>query len=240
MLKDMKYKKILIKISGESLKSHTNGDIIDKSTIFNLINQIKSLKEQEYKIGIVIGGGNIWRGKISSNIGLDSCTGDYMGMMATIINAIALRKMLLNNNIDSELYSSLFIPSVSKYINYLEMIKDFKDKVLVFGGGTGYPNFSTDSSAALRALELDCDLLLIAKNGVDGVFDKDPKKFKNALFFENLTYDNIIEKKLLVMDQTALTLCKERNIEIRVFNIDKENAFINVLENKIRYTKIKD
>lgn len=236
----MKYKKILIKISGESLKSHTNGDILDKFTIFNFINQIKELVADNYKIGIVIGGGNIWRGKIASSIGLDRCTGDYMGMIATIINAMAIKKILLNNNISTELYSSLFIPSVSKYINYLDMINDFESKVLVFGGGTGSANFSTDSSAALRALELNCDLLLIGKNGTDGVYDKDPNIYNDASFFNRLTYDEIIKKNLQVMDQTALTLCKEKNIEIRVFNIEKENSIINVLENKMKYTKIKD
>lgn len=235
-----KYKKLLIKISGESLKSSKNGDIFDKSTIFNFIKQIKILVQENYKIALVIGGGNIWRGKTASNIGLDNITGDYMGMIATVINAIAIRKILIDNEVDSEIYLSMFIPSVGKYINHMDMIEDYKSKVLVFGGGTGSANFSTDSCAALRALELNCDLLLIGKNGTKGVYNCDPNVYPDAVFYDKLTYEEIINKNLNVMDQTALTLCRNSNLEIRVFDIQKNNSFVDVLHNKIEYTKIKD
>lgn len=232
-------KRILIKISGESLKS-TSGEILDKTTIFALIDQIKTLTLQNYKIAIVVGGGNIWRGNMSSILDLDSQTGDYMGMVATIINGIAFRKFLKNAGIKAKLYSSFFMPNICECINFETMRESYDDSVLVFASGVGDPNFSTDSCAALRALELDCELLLVGKNGVDGVYDKDPNKYPDAKIYKDITYKNIIEQNLVVMDQTALTLCRNKNIEIRVFNIKTNNSIVDVLNNKIFYTKIKD
>ncbi len=233
-------KKILLKISGESLKSSDGSDIFDKTTIFNIIKQIQELYDEQYQLAIVIGGGNIYRGKIANQIELDNQTGDYMGMVATIINGIALRKIIKNHGMNCELFSSLYIPNVAFPINYELMQEKFKNNILIFTGGTGEPNFSTDSCAALRALELQCDVLLFGKNGVDGVYDADPNKVNNAKFYRNISYKEIIQKELQVMDQTALTLCKNSNLELRVFNIQKQNSIIDTLHEKIVFTKIKD
>ena len=233
-------KKILIKISGEALKSHLDNNIFDKTTIFKLVKQIKELYEQNYQIAIVVGGGNIYRGKIAKDIDLDQQTGDYMGMLATIINGVALRKIIKNNGIKCKLYSALTITSIANSINLENMREDYLDHVILFAGGTSEPNFSTDSAAALRAIELNCDLVLFGKNGVDGVYDKDPNIFPDATFLNSLTYNEVIQKELKVMDQTAFTLLKQANLEIRVFDILKDNAILDVINKKIRFSVIKD
>lgn len=240
MNKNSGKKKILIKISGEALKSHFDSSIFDKTTIFKIIEQIQVLYEQNYQIAIVVGGGNIYRGKIAKDIDLDNQTGDYMGMLATIINGVALRKIIKNFHMKCKLYSALEVSSVANSINLENMRDDYNDHILIFTGGTSEPNFTTDSAAALRAVELNCDLVLFGKNGCDGVYDKDPNLFKDATFLNRLSYDEVIQKELKVMDQTAFFLLKQANLEIRIFDILKDNAILDVIDKKIKFSVIKD
>jgi uridylate kinase len=227
--------RMLIKISGEYLKS-SDDSILDINKLNSLALQIKEL-QKDYEVGLVVGGGNIWRG--AGSIGMDRAQADYMGMLATIMNALAIQNSCENNGIEAVVYSALEAPKVAEpYIrrNAINNLK--KGRVAIFAGGTGHPFFTTDTAAALRAADIGANYILMAKNGVDGVFSSDPKKDKNAKFYEHITYDEVLSKKLSVMDQTALTICRDNNIKLIVFNILIENSISLALNNKIKRTLI--
>ena len=223
---------ILLKISGESLGENT------KSQIISIVNQIKELKKK-YSIGIVLGGGNILRGaKISDSI-LSRQSADIMGMLATIINSIALRDGLESYGINTSLYSLITIPSIAKIYNINLVQHDLaKGDIVIFAGGTGNPFFSTDSGVALRALEINASFILMGKNGVDGVYSSDPRINKKAKRYSSISYDKIIHDNLKIIDTTAAALLNNSKVKIIVFNANRKKCFIDALTNKIPTTTI--
>ena len=226
-----KYKRIMLKISGEALAGE-KGFGIDFEITNEIALQIKELVELGVEIGIVVGAGNIWRGR--SGDGMDRTTADYMGMMATCINALALQDSLENIGVNTRVQTAIEMKAVAEpFIRRKAMRHLEKGRVVIFAAGTGNPYFSTDTAAALRAAEIEAEVILLAKK-VDGVYDKDPHKYNDAKKFDSLTYLNVLEKGLQVMDSTATSLCMDNNIPILVFGLDKpENIKKAILGEKI-------
>ncbi len=226
-----KYKRIMLKISGEALAGE-KGFGIDFEITNEIAIQIKELVKLGVEIGIVVGGGNIWRGR--SGEGMDRTTADYMGMMATCINALALQDSLENLGVNTRVQTAIEMKEVAEpFIRRRAMRHLEKGRVVIFAAGTGNPYFSTDTTAALRAAEIEAEVILLAKK-VDGVYDKDPHKYNDAKKFDNLSYINVLEKGLQVMDSTATSLCMDNNIPILVFGLDKpENIIRAILGEKI-------
>ncbi len=217
----MSYKRILLKLSGEALKGDNN--IVDSEVIFNLAKQISEIHKMGVEIGIVVGGGNIWRGKIASELGMDRSTADYMGMLATVMNGLAICDGLERYGVDARVMSSIDMSKVAEpYIRRRALKHLNNDRVVVFVSGTGSPYFSTDTTAALRAAEINADIIFMGKNFVDGVYSDDPKKNSEAVKYTTLSYEEVVQKDLKVMDLTAITMCKENDLPILVFNINKE------------------
>lgn len=226
------YKRVLLKLSGEALKG-TQEYGIDLRVIEKLGDQIKSLVDLGVELSLVVGGGNIFRGiNVYDKGGLDRVTGDYMGMLATVINGLALQSVLENKGIQVRLQTALemgrlvepfVLRKTQKYLN--------TDKVVIFVAGTGNPYFSTDTAAALRASEINADVIMKATK-VDGVYSADPMKDKNAEFFDELPYEEVLHRQLKVMDSTAISLCMDNNIPILVFNINKEDNIRNAVLGK--------
>jgi len=216
----MEKRRVILKLSGEAL-SGEKGVGIDAQCVKSIAGEIKKLYDTgEVELAIIIGGGNIWRGRDAQENGMERASADYMGMLGTILNALALQNALEVMGLETRTMTSLTIPSVAepyirrKAIGHLE-----KDIIVIFGGGTGNPFFSTDTTAALRAAEIGAKTILMAKNGVDGVYDKDPRKNPDAKRFEKISFRDLINSKLQIMDLTAATLCSENNIEILVFDM---------------------
>ena len=226
-----KYKRIMLKISGEALAGDT-GFGIDFEFTNVIALQIKELVKLGVEIGIVVGAGNIWRGR--SGDGMDRTTADYMGMMATCINALALQDSLENIGVNTRVQTAIEMKAVAEpFIRRKAMRHLEKGRVVIFAAGTGNPYFSTDTAAALRAAEIEAEVILLAKK-VDGVYDKDPHIYDDAKKFDKLSYLNVLEKGLQVMDSTATSLCMDNNIPILVFGLDKpENIKKAVLGEKI-------
>jgi len=226
-----KYKRIMLKISGEALAGE-KGFGIDFEFTNVIALQIKELVQLGVEIGIVVGGGNIWRGR--SGEGMDRTTADYMGMMATCINALALQDSLENVGVNTRVQTAIEMKAVAEpFIRRRAMRHLEKGRVVIFAAGTGNPYFSTDTTAALRAAEIEAEVILLAKK-VDGVYDKDPHIYDDAKKFDRLSYINVLEKGLQVMDSTATSLCMDNNIPILVFGLDKpENIKRAVLGEKI-------
>jgi uridylate kinase len=231
-------KRIILKLSGAALKDKKNDNILSTSKLLDLSKQIKTLSKT-HQICIVVGGGNIWRGG-SANLKLyREEKAHYMGMIATIINSMALHECLLKTGVDVETLSALSITSVLKtYSANLGNKILNSNKVLILAGGTGKPFFSTDTGAAKDALELHASTIVMAKDGVDGVYSSDPKINKTAKRFSHLIFKQAIAKNIKVMDLDALKICMKHNIEILVFNIERKNAIINAIDNKIPTTII--
>jgi uridylate kinase len=213
-----KYKRIMLKLSGEAL-SGQNGFGIDFNVTTRISEEIKELVDMGIEIGAVVGGGNIWRGR--SGQGMDRTTADYMGMLATCINALALQDSLENIGVNTRVQTAIEMREIAEpFIRRRAMRHLEKGRVVIFAAGTGNPYFSTDTTAALRAAEIEADAILLAKK-VDGVYDKDPYKYKDAIKYENLTYIQVLEQGLQVMDSTATSLCMDNNIPIVVFALDE-------------------
>lgn len=224
------YKRVLLKLSGESLKGQSEL-ILDAKFVDEIAKMIASLVKKNIQPAIVIGAGNIFRGKIASDIGIERVPADYMGMMGTVINAIALSNALKKYHVDSLVTSAL--PAVKEIsvdydVNIAKKALE-EGKVVFLSGGTGKPFFTTDTAATMRAIELDCEAILMGKNGVEGVYTDDPRQNKDAKFIKDITYDEIIEMKLSVMDQTAVELIKDKDIDIRVFSMIDLNNFERVI-----------
>jgi uridylate kinase len=215
------YQRVILKISGEALKGNgTYG--IHPITVKNIALEIKEIYELGVQIGIVVGAGNLWRGKTGEELGMDRAQADYMGMLGTIMNGLALQDALESINVPTRVMTVLPVAAVAEpYIRRRAMRHFEKGRVLIFSGGTGSPFFSTDTAAALRAAELNSDIILMAKNGVEGVYDKDPKKHDDAVMFTNLSQEQVLQQKLAVMDQTAASICRENKIDILVFNMNQ-------------------
>ena len=225
----MKYKRILLKLSGESLMGEKQFGI-DNKRINSYAQQIKEIKALGIEIAIVIGGGNIFRGVQAEEGGMDRTHGDYMGMLATMINSMALQSALESNGVMSRLQSAIEMKEIAepfvrrKAVRHLE-----KGRVVIFGAGTGNPFFTTDSAASLRAIEINADVILKGTR-VDGIYTADPEKDKNATKYDHITFDSVYSKGLNVMDLTAFTLCKENNLPIIVFNMDTPGNLLKLLK----------
>ena len=220
------YKRILLKMSGEALKGNTEFGI-DPKTVKEVAEQVKRVHDLGIEIGIVCGGGNIFRGQIGQELGMDRAQADYMGMLATVMNGLAVQDALEALGVPTRVMSPLNIDDVCEpYIRRRATRHLEKGRVCIFAGGTGMPYFSTDTAAALRAAEIDAEVILMAKNGVRGVYNKDPRKYEDAEFIEYLKTEEIIEKDLKVMDLTAATLCKDNNMKIIVFNMNEDGNIL--------------
>ena len=215
------YSRALLKISGESLRGSSCSGI-DADTVNFLSTQVGEAHEMGVQLAIVIGGGNIWRGEAAEARGMDRSTADYAGMLATIINALALQDALEQRGIDTRTQSALQMQAVAEpYIRRRAVRHLEKGRVVIFAAGTGNPYMSTDTASALRALEIDAEVLLMAKFNVDGVYDDDPRTNPSAVRFDSLDYTEALERELAVMDSTALTLCRENGLPIVVFDMFK-------------------
>ena len=216
-----KYKRVLLKLSGESLAGEMKHGI-DFETVLKICKPIKECVDAGVEVGIVVGGGNFWRGLSGSNKGMDRATADYMGMLATVINSLALQDALEQLGVSSRVQTAIEMRQIAEpYIRRRAIRHMEKARVVIFAAGTGNPYFSTDTTAALRAAEIEADVILMAKKGVDGVYDSDPAKNPDAKKFDTLDYIEVIQRHLQVMDSTAISLCMDNNIPIVVFNIDE-------------------
>lgn len=236
----IKYKRIILKLSGEAL-ANKDGTILNPEKLNVIAEAVKAMHEEGVEIGIVIGAGNIFRGKISSKIGVDRTNGDYMGMLGTIINCIALSSALEKIGVTTRVMSAVEVNKIAEPYIYKKAIAHLNcNKVVLFAGGTGNPYFTTDTCASLRALEINADAILMAKNNVDGVYDSDPKLNKDAKFLKNLTFKEVIDRNLSVMDQTSITMLMGHDITIRVFNMENTDNFMKVIHGEDIGTTIKE
>lgn len=228
------YKRVVLKLSGEALAGE-QGFGLSPEIIMSVAEQVKEVVDLGVEVAVVVGGGNIWRGKVGSEMGMDRATADYMGMLATVMNSLALQDSLEKSGVETRVQSSIEMRQVAepyirrKAIRHLE-----KKRVVIFAAGTGNPYFSTDTTAALRAAEIEADVILMGKNNVDGVYSADPKTNNDAVKYEKLTFLEVIQQGLQVMDSTASTLCMDNDIPLIVFSI-MENGNIKraVLGDKI-------
>lgn len=213
------YKRIVLKLSGEALAGE-QGFGLSPAIIKSVAEQVKEVVDLDIEVAVVVGGGNIWRGKVGSEMGMDRATADYMGMLATVMNSLALQDALEKQGVESRVQTSIEMRQVAepyirrKAIRHLE-----KGRVVIFAAGTGNPYFSTDTTAALRAAEIEADVILMAKNNVDGVYSADPMLDPTAVKYENLSFLEVIQNGLQVMDSTASTLCMDNDIDLIVFSI---------------------
>lgn len=219
------YKRVLLKLSGEALSA--DGSTFSVDVLQDLASEIKEVVSHGVEVAIVVGGGNFIRGKMAVELGMDRTQGDYMGMLATIINALAIQSTLEGAGVDTRVQTSLNMPEVAEpFIQRRAERHLEKGRVVIFGGGTGLPFFSTDTTAALRASEIKADVILMAKNGVDGVYSADPKKDPSATRFDELTYMDLLEKGLQVMDSTATSMCMDNHMQIMVFNMNQKGNIV--------------
>lgn len=227
-----KYKRIVLKLSGEALKDVVNGDPLDSSILKNLAISLKEIHSMGVQICLVVGGGNIFRGLSGAQGGVDRTTGDYMGMLATVINGLALMNALENEGVAVRVQTAIPMEKVAEPFILRRAVRHLeKGRIVILVAGTGNPYFSTDTTAALRASELGADAILKATK-VDGIYDKDPNKFPDAVKFNNITYLDALEKRLAVMDSTAFSLCMDNRIPIIVFNMNKPGNIRQVIEGK--------
>jgi uridylate kinase len=223
------FKRILLKISGESLRGSST-DIIDANAVNYIANEIKQAHQLGVELGIVIGGGNIWRGEEAEKRGMDRATADYSGMLATVINGLALQDSLEKMGVITRTQSAIQIQTVSEpYIRRRAIRHLEKNRVVLFCAGTGNPFMTTDTASALRALEIGADVLLMAKNGVDGVYQSDPKINPQAKKYDDISYMTALNERLEIMDSTALSLCMDNNMPIVVFDLFKKRSMNNII-----------
>jgi uridylate kinase len=227
-MQNLKYHRILLKVSGEALSAPA-GSGIDPQRAANIAQRVREVRELGVDVAIVIGAGNLWRGKVGLELGMDRATADYMGMLATVMNALALMDALEAQGVMTRVQSAIEMRSVAEpYIRRRAIRHLEKGRVVIFGGGTGNPYFSTDTAAALRAMEIDADVLIKATK-VDGVYDCDPKLHPDAVRFDHLTYIEILNRRLEVMDSTAISLCMENKLPILVLNLWDPDALRQAL-----------
>ncbi len=220
------YKRAIIKLSGEALGDQINHKIFDSKKLNLIVDEIESLVKQGKEIGIVCGAGNIFRGRIAEENGFSYEDGDYMGMVGTIINCKAISSILNKRNIKNIILSALNTEKLTLKYSKEEANKYLNEGyVVLFSGGIGLPTYTTDTCSASRAIDINADLILAAKNGVDGVYDKDPNKYSDAKFLKNLTYKDVLDKNIKVMDESAIKLLENSNITLRVFSMDDYTNF---------------
>lgn len=215
------YNRVILKLSGEALAGE-NGFGIDAERVSKIAAEIKEAHATGVEIAIIVGGGNIWRGKTASEMGMERSSADYMGMLATVMNALALQNALDTVGVDSRTQTSIHMNQIAEpYIRRRAIRHLEKKRIVIFGGGTGNPYFSTDTTASLRAAEINADAILMAKNGVDGVYNDDPRINPDATRYDELTYLEMLTKDLQVMDSTAASLCMDNNIDLMVFSMNE-------------------
>lgn len=226
---ELKYKRILLKVSGEALLGNQQFGI-DPEPVHKICTEIKKAYDKGVQIAVVVGGGNIFRGmKNSSKLGMDQASGDYVGMLATVMNAIALQSELRKLGVECRVQSAIDIDKIAEpYIRFKAIRHLEKNRVVIFAAGTGNPFFTTDTAAALRASEIGAQAMLMAKNGVDGVYNDDPRVNPEAKKYDKITYDDIIVNGLKVMDLASCALCKQNSIPIVVFDFNLENSLLKI------------
>jgi uridylate kinase len=227
----LRYKRILLKISGEALMGDQGFGI--KPEVISLVaDEIVEAASLGCSVAVVVGGGNIFRGvQNSTKLNMDRAAADYVGMLATIMNSLILQETLKSKGMPVRVMSAIGMDRIAEPYIRLRAVRHLeKGRVVIFAGGTGNPFFSTDTTSALRAAEIGADVIMMAKNGVDGVYDKDPKTSPDAVKFDELTYDDVLMRNLKVMDQTAVTLCKETNLPILVFDFNRHRAITKILQ----------
>ena len=233
MVNELKYKRVLLKISGEALLGDQEFGI-DPKPVEMIANEIKSAHDEGAEIAVVVGGGNIFRGvKNSAKMGLDQASGDYVGMLATVMNALVLQSNLKKIGVSCRVQSAIQMNQVAEpYLRFKAIRHLEKGRVVIFAAGTGNPFFTTDTAAALRASEINAEAMLMAKNGVDGVYTDDPKTNPEAKKLDNIKYDDIIKNGLKVMDTSSCALCQQNNIPIIVFDFQAKGSILNILHSK--------
>ena len=232
----MKYKRILLKLSGEALMGQKQFGI-DNDRLKQYAEEIKTVVDAGLEVAIVIGGGNIFRGVQAEEGGMERTQGDYMGMLATVINSMALQSALESTGVDTRLQSAIELKQIAEPFIRRRAVRHLeKGRVVIFGGGTGNPFFTTDSAASLRAIEIDADVILKGTR-VDGIYTADPEKDPNAKRFETITFDEVYEKGLKVMDMTAITLCNENKLPIVVFDMNKKGS-ANIFAQSTSYKSV--
>ena len=230
------FKRILLKLSGEALMGD-DAYGINRDTISNIVEQIKEIVDLGVEVAVVIGGGNIFRGVAPAAEGMDRATADYMGMLATVMNALALQDAMRHIGVEARVQSALGIEFVESYVRAKALRALEKGRVVIFGAGTGNPFFTTDTAAALRGAEINAEIVLKATK-VDGIYSADPKKDSKATLYETVSFDEAIAKKLQVMDATAFTLCRDQKLPIAVFNIFKPGALKRVIMGEKEGTRV--
>ena len=219
-MENTKYSRVILKLSGEAIAGE-NGFGINPKVITEMVKEVKDVHDLGVEIAIVVGGGNIWRGSIGEEMGMERAQADYMGMLATIMNALALQDVLENHGVPTRVQTSVEMRQIAEpYIRRRAIRHLEKGRVVIFAGGTGNPYFTTDTTAALRAAEINAEVILMAKNNVDGVYDSDPRLNESAHKFEELTHLDVISKGLKVMDATASSLSMDNDIPLVVFNLN--------------------
>ncbi|QJB70997.1 UMP kinase [Mycoplasma sp. 1654_15] len=231
---------ILLKLSGESLANKEKSLAIDYELVKNIASQLKQVVKLGYKILIVVGGGNFWRGTSAEKNGIMRTKADYIGMLATLMNGLALESGFKKEGLKVRVLSSIDIDSRVCEYYVVEKAKKYLDQgnIIIFVGGTGRPYFTTDSASTLFAAEMGANKILFGKNNVAGVYDADPKTNPNAKHYENLTYYNAIKQNLKVMDSTAFTMAQDNDLELLIFDIKEENSIVKVINGNIKHTKV--
>lgn len=226
---DYKYKRVLLKLSGETLMGSQKFGISPEK-LQHYAKEIKNIVDKGIEVAIVIGGGNIYRGLNAAHSGIERVTGDYMGMLATCINGMALQSALEEIGLFTRLVSAIEMRQIAEFYIRRRAIRHLeKGRVVIFSAGTGSPYFTTDSAAALRANEINADVILKGTR-VDGIFNKDPEKYSDAVKYDHISFSEVIQKNLNIMDMTAFTMCKENNLPIVVFNINEQNNLLKLIE----------
>ena len=216
-----------------------NGQAFDPEVLKGLAEELKEIQEQGVELAVVVGGGNFIRGKMLAEMGMNRAQGDYMGMLGTVINALAVQNALEQAGVQTRVQTAVHMQEVAEPFILRRAIRHLeKGRVVIFGAGTGHPYFSTDTTAALRASEIGADVILMAKNGVDGVYDSDPKKNPNAKKFDTLNYMDVLNKGLQVMDSTAISMCMDNDIDLIVFNMNERGNILKAIQQTVNGTVI--
>ena len=231
------YKRVLLKLSGEALSGE--GKLLNQDVLARLAKELKQIQEQGVQLAIVVGGGNIIRGKEMAELGVKRTQGDYMGMLGTVINALAVQNALEQIGVQTRVQTAVEMQKVAEPFILRRAVRHLeKGRIVIFGDGTGSPYFSTDTTAALRASEIDADVILMAKNGVDGVYDSDPKKNPDAKKYDKLNYMDVLNEGLQVMDSTAISMCMDNDIDLVVFNMNEPGNIVKAVNQQVNGTLI--
>lgn len=231
------YKRVLLKLSGEALSSE--GNSFDPQILKSLAQELKEVHELGVDLAIVVGGGNFIRGKMAETMGIERVQADYMGMLATVINALAVQSALEQEGVPTRVQTAIEMQKVAEPFIVRRALRHLeKNRIVIFGAGTGNPYFSTDTTAALRASEIKADVILMAKNGVDGVYNADPKTNPDAVKYDSLTYMDLIQEGLAVMDTTATSMCMDNDIDLVVFNMNEKGNILKAVKGDITGTVI--